>query len=85
MYSASVLDRVIIGCFLELQETTPSPTKKVKPEIISTDFHRCGGNASISQIKMVQDLFDVSLLPKRNCMRIKVSRDADTKEPVNWF
>jgi hypothetical protein len=32
-YSASVLDKVIIGCFLELQETTPFPMKKAKPHI----------------------------------------------------
>ena len=33
MYLASVLDKVMIGCFLELQETTPLPMKKVKPEM----------------------------------------------------
>ena len=33
MYSDSVLDRVMMGCFLVLQETTPVPMKNVNPEI----------------------------------------------------
>ena len=32
-YSASVLDKVIIGCFFKLQETKPIPTKNVNLEI----------------------------------------------------
>ena len=45
-YSDSVLERVIMGCFLALHEMAPILTKKAKPEIVGV---KVGGPISIQK------------------------------------